>query len=142
MMEELKKAIEAVEALHLEESEEICSMLIRKVIESKVTFLDWKQREIIDRLPSIGRWETIYRIPQGEGYVDFEKWLIVDSKVFHDFIMEHFDLCKGLGLPWPYRHKRLTVIGRRRDSFHHSAETLRKFELARLKFVEEWLAKN
>ena len=98
--------------------------------------------EIIDRLPSIGRWETIYRIPQGEGYVDFEKWRIVDSKVLHDFIMEHFDLCKGLGLPWPYRHKRLVVVDVKRDTFHHGSETLRKFELARLKFVEDWLANN
>ena len=143
MMEEIKKAIEAIEALGLgAEGEEICSTLIKGVINKHVTFLDWKQREIIDRLPSIGRWETIYRKNQGEGHIDFEKWLVADSKMFHDFIMEHFAECKGLGLPWPYRHKRLIVIGRRRDSFHHSAETLRKFELARLKFVEDWLANN
>jgi len=138
--EQVKKAIEAIEALGLYNGDEIVEELIKKVINKHVTFLDWKQREIIDRLPSIGRWETVYRKSQGEGYVDFERWKIVDGKVLHDFIMEHFAECKGLGLPWPYQ--RLVVVDVKRDSFHHSAETLRKFELARLKFVEEWLAKN
>ena len=142
MMEEVKKAISAVQALNLYDGEEICSSLIEKVINKYVTFLDWKQQEIIDRLPMIGEWVMIYQKNQGEGYVDFERWKVVDSKVFHDFTMENFDACKGLGLPWSNRPKRLIVISVERDSFHHDQETLRKFELARLKFVEDWLAKN
>ena len=141
MMEEIKKAIEAVQALGLgAEGEEIIDSLIKKVIDANVTFLDWKQREIVARLPMVGEWATIYRKNQGEGHVDFEKWLIVDIKTFHDFIMEHFAECKGLGLPWP--HKRLVVIRVEHDSFHHSSETRRKIALARVEFVEDWLAKN
>ena len=143
MMEEVKKAIEAIEALGLgAEGEEICSSLIQKVIDNQVTFLDWKQQEIIDRLPTIGKWVTIYRKNQGEGYVDFEKWRVVDRKTFHDFTMEHFDECKRLDLPWCSRPPRLVVLSVRKDTFHHSAETMRKFEMARVEFVEDWLANN
>ena len=147
MMEEVKKAIAAIEALRLgAEGEEICSTLIKEVINTKVIFLNWRQQEIIDRLPMVGKWVTIYRKNQGEGYVDFEKWWIVDSKLLHDFIMENFDTCKRLGLglgdAWFNFPKPLTVIAVDCDSFHHSAETMRKFELARLQFVEDWLAKN
>jgi len=142
MMKELKKAIEAIENVGLDDldASEIIDSLIKKVIDANVTFLDWKQREIVARLPMVGEWATIYRKNQGEGHVDFEKWLIVDIKTFHDFIMEHFAECKGLGLPWP--HKRLVVIRVEHDSFHHSSETRRKIALARVAFIEEWLAKN
>ena len=141
--EAVKQAIAAIEALGLgAEGEEICSSLIQKVINKHVTFLDWRQREIIDRLPTIGKWSMIYRKNQGEGYVDFEKWKVVDRKVFHDFTMEHFDECKGLGLPWPYHHKKLVIINVKKDTFHHGQETLRKIALARLQFVEDWLANN
>ena len=142
MVEEVKKAIAAIESLGLYNGDDIISMLIKEVLNTKVIFLDWRQREIINRLPAVGKWETIYRKNQGEGYLDFEKWKIVDIKTFHDFMMENFDECKDLGLPWPYRHKKLVVIDRECDSFHHSAETYRKIALARLKFVEDWLAKN
>ena len=145
MMEEVKKAIAAVEALGLgAEGEEICSTLINEVINTKVTFLDWKQQEIIEHLPVIGKWVTIYHKNQGEGYVDFEQWQVVDSRVFHDFIMEHRAACKGLGLgdAWFNFPKPLTVITKRCDTFHHDAQTLRVFAMARLKFVEDWLAKN
>ena len=147
MMEEVKKAIAAVEALGLgAEGEEICSTLINEVINTHVTFLNWRVKEIIDRLPMVGKWVTIYRKNQGEGYEDFEKWWIVDSKILHDFIMENFDTCKGLGLElggaWFNFPNRLTVIAVDCDSFHHGASTMRKFEMARLEFIEDWLAKN
>ena len=140
MVEEVKKAIEAIEALGLYDGDEICSSLIQKVLNANVTFLDWKQRKIIDRLPTIGKWEMIYRKYQGEGYVDFERWKIVDSKTFHDFIMENSDACEGLrlGEAWFNFPKPLTVIAIERDSFHHAPATRRKIALARLKFVEEW----
>ena len=144
MMEEVKKAVEAVQALNLYDGEEICSSLIQKVINKHVTFLDWQQQEIIDRLSMVGMWITIYSKNHGDGYLDFEKWQVVDSRVFHDFIMENFETCKGLGLggAWFNFPKPLTVIAVDCDSFHHSAETMRKIELARLKFVEDWLAKD
>ncbi len=144
MMEEVKKAIAAIEALGLEDGDEICSSLIWKVICKHVTFLNWEQKEIIDRLPMVGKRVMIYRKDQGEGYVDFERWQIVDSKIFHDFIMENSDACKGLRLgdAWFNFPKPLTVISIDCDSFHHDEQTLRKFALARLKFVEDWLAKN
>ena len=143
MMEKIKKAIEAVQALGLgAEGDEICSSLIQKVINEHVMFLDWRQRKIINRLPTIGKWVMVYRKYQGEGYVDFERWKVVDSKVFHDFLMEHSDECKDLGLPWSSRPPRLIVLSVERDTFHHSAETRRKIALARLRFVEDWLAKN
>ena len=144
MMEEIKKAIAAVEALNLEDGEEICSSLIEKVINDKVTFLDWRQQEIIDRLHTIGKWVTIYSKNQGEGYLDFERWQVVDRRVFHDFIIENLSACRvlGLGGAWFNFPKPLTVIAFERDNFHQDQETLRKFELARLKFVEDWLAKN
>lgn len=147
MMKEVKKAIEAIEALGLgADGDEICSTLIKEVINKHVTFLDWRQQEIIDRLPMVGKWVTIYRKNQGEGYVDFEKWWIVESRVLHDFIMENLDTCKRLGLgigdAWFNFPNRLTVIAKDCDSFHHGASTMRKFELARLEFVEDWLAKN
>jgi hypothetical protein len=140
MVEEVKKAIEAIQALNLVDGDEICLSLIRKVIDKNVTFLDWEQKAIIDRLPPIGRWEMIYRKNQGDGYLDFERWKIVDRKTFHDFTMKYRDECKRLNLLWP--RKRLVVIAIERDSFHHSAETRIKIALARLRFVEEWLAKN
>jgi hypothetical protein len=121
---------------------EICLSLIQKVINDKVTFLDRRQQEIIKHLPVIGEWAMVYRKYQGEGYVTFEKWKVVDIKTFHDFTMKHFEECKDLNLLWPYRHKKLVVIAIERDTFHHSAETYRKIALARLKFVEEWLANN
>ena len=144
MMEEVKKAIAAIEALGLgAEGEEICSALIQKVIDNQVTFLDWRVKEVMERLPMVGKWVTIYHKIQGEGYEDFEEWWVADSKVLHDFIMEHYSVFKDrLGECWFNFPNRLTVIGSRYDSFHHSAETMRKFELARLKFVEDWLAKN
>ena len=142
MVEKIKKAIEAVEALNLYDGDDICLSLIQKVIKERVTFLDWKQQEIMKRLPTIGKWETIYRKNQGEGYIDFEKWKVVDIKTFHEFTMEHFAECKDLNLLWPYRHKKLVVIDRECDSFHHGKETRRKIALARLRFVEDWLAKN
>ena len=144
MVEEVKKAIEAVEALGLYNGDDICSSLIQGVLNANVTFLDWRQRKIINRLPTIGKWVMVYRKYQGEGYVDFERWKVVDSKVFHDFLMEHSDECEGLGFgdAWFNFPKPLTVIAIERDSFHHGQETRRKIALARLKFVEEWLAKN
>jgi len=146
MMEKMKKAIEAIEAIGLADGEEICSTLIWKAIHTKVTFLDWRQQEIIDRLPMVGKWVTIYSKHQGEGYRDFEKWKVVDSRVFHDFIMENFAECKRLGLrlgdAWFTFPKRLTVISVDCDYNHHSAQTRRKVAMARLQFVEDWLAKN
>ena len=144
MMKELKKAIEATQALGLYNGDEICSSLIQKVINKHVTFLDWRQKEIIDRLPMVGKWVTIYHKNLGEGYLDFEQWWVVDSKVLYDFIMEHFAVCKGLGLgeSWFNFPKRLIVISVERDSFHHSAETMRKIEMARVEFIDGWLAKN
>ena len=140
MVEEVKKAIAAVEALGLYDGDEICSSLIQKVLNEHVTFLDWKQRAIIKRLPTIGKWSMIYYKNQGEGYIDFEKWKIVDRETFHDFTMEHHAACKDLDLPWP--RKRLIVIEIKRDTFHHAPATRRKIALARVEFVEEWLAKN
>ena len=146
MVEKIKKVIEAVEALGLIEGDEICLSLIKKVINKHVTFLDWKQREIITRLPTIGRWEMVYRKNRGEGYIDFEKWLVVDSKTLHDFIMENCDADDKRGLrlgeAWFNIPKPLTVIAIKRDSFHHAPATRRKIALARLRFVEDWLAKN
>ena len=144
MMEEIKKAIEAIEALGLADGEEICLSLIWKAIYTKVTFLDSRQMEIIDRLPTIGKWVTIYQKCQGEGYMDFERWQVVDRRVFHDFIIENFSECRRLGLggAWFNFPKPLTVISRDCDQNHHSAQTRRKFALARLQFVEDWLAKN
>ena len=144
MKEQVEKAIAAIEALNLYDGDDICLSLIQKVIKEHVTFLDWKQRKIIDRLPPVGEWAMVYRKYQGEGYVTFEKWKVVDSKVFHDFIMKHSDECEGLGLgdAWFNFPKPLTVIAIERDSFHHGKETRRKIALARLRFVEDWLAKN
>ena len=144
MMEKMKKAIEAIEALGLYNGEELCLSLIQDVINTKVTFLDSRQMEIIDRLPTIGKWVTIYRKNQGEGYTDFERWQVIDSRGFHDYIMENFSECRGLGLggAWLTFPKPVTVISRDCDQNHHSAQTRRKFALARLQFVEEWLAKN
>ena len=144
MMKELKKAVEAVQALGLYNGDDICSTLIKEVINKHVTFLDWRQQEIIDRLPMVGKWVTIYSKHQGEGYLDFEQWQVVDRKTFHDFIMKHSDACKGLGFgdAWFNFPKPLTVIARKCDTFHHSVETFRKIEMARVEFVEDWLAKN
>lgn len=142
MMKELKKAIEAVEVLDLEDGDEICSSLIQKAILNHVTFLDWKQAEILSRLPMIGSWVTIYHKNQGEGYVDFERWHVVDSVLLHKFIMEHDATCRGFGKCWSPTTKRLTVIETVRDDFHHDAETRRKIALAGVEFVESWLAKN
>ena len=146
MMEKMKKAIEAIEALGLYNGEELCLSLIQDVINTKVTFLDNRQQEIIGRLPTIGKWVTIHHKNQGESYLDFEKWKVVDSRVFHDFIMENHAECKRLGLgigeAWFTFPKRLTVVSRDCDQNHHSAQTLRVFAMARLQFVEDWLAKN
>ncbi len=140
MMDELKKAIAAIEVVLDEmDAEEIVEELIKKAIDANVTFLDLDDGARFNHLHGIGKWVTIYRKNQGEGYVDFEKWLIVDSKVLHDFIGKHYPDMKRVPRIWL---KPITVIGIERDSFYHSAETRRKIALARVEFVEKWLAKN